>query len=98
MDHFFRTAYVPGWVNELEKLDPEWVKDLEKGWVKDLEKLRLQMGDVSRKITFKGITVAKKVTIEFCEYHANKALHKCIRQKTSTGNRYFRSCSCIRAS
>jgi hypothetical protein len=51
MDHFFRTAYVPGWVNELEKLDPEWVKDLEKGWVKDLEKLRLQMGDVSRKIT-----------------------------------------------
>jgi hypothetical protein len=52
MDHFFRTAYVPGWVNELEKLDPEWVKDLEKGWVKDLEKLRLQMGDVSRKITW----------------------------------------------
>ena len=55
MDHFFRTAYVPGWVNELEKLDPEWVKDLEKGWVKDLEKLGLQMDDVSRKITNLGM-------------------------------------------
>jgi hypothetical protein len=32
-------AYVPGWVNESEKLYPKWVKDLEKEWVKDLEKL-----------------------------------------------------------
>ena len=39
MAHFFRMAYVPGWVNESEKLYPKWVKDLEKEWVKDLEKL-----------------------------------------------------------